>query len=86
LTATSVRTKNKKLGQVLENRDFFVKAFEDLSAEIGDSERSFQESNDEALVNTIIKIPKIQSIMKPHMFITKRVNKYHHHDRNYIMF
>ena len=50
LTATSVLTKNKKVGQVLSNRDFFIKAFDDLRDEIGNNERSFQESNEEALV------------------------------------
>ena len=52
LAATSVQTRNKKLAQILENRDIFVQAFKDLRDEIGDGDKSFQESSDAALVNT----------------------------------
>ncbi len=50
LTATSVQTKNKKLIQILENREIFVQALNDLKQEIGDTNKSFHESTDAAMV------------------------------------
>ena len=51
MTSTSVKTKNKKLAQVLENRDIFIKAIDELRTEIGNDEKSFHENTDAALVN-----------------------------------
>ncbi len=51
MTSTSVKTRNKKLAQVLENRDIFIKAIDELRAEIGIEEKSFDVSADAALVN-----------------------------------
>ena len=50
MTSTSVKTKNKKLAQVLENRDIFIKAIDELRTEIGNDEKSFHENTDAALV------------------------------------
>ena len=54
MTSTSVKTKNKKLAQVLENRDIFTKAIDELKAEIGNEEKFFHENTDAALVNLLI--------------------------------
>ena len=50
LTATSVQTKNKKLLQILENREIFVQALNDLKQELGENNKSFHESTDAAMV------------------------------------
>ena len=51
LTATSVQTRNKKLSQVLANRDLFIGALRDLQNELGQNERSFQESQEVDMVS-----------------------------------
>ena len=51
LTATSVQTRNKKLFQVLANRDLFIAALRDLQNELGQNERSFQESQEVDMVS-----------------------------------
>jgi hypothetical protein len=51
LTATSVQTKNKKLLQILESREFFVQSLNDLKQEIGDKSKSCHESTDAAMVS-----------------------------------
>ena len=50
MTATSVQTKNKKLFQILENREIFVQALNDLNQELGDNNKSFHELTDAAMV------------------------------------
>jgi len=50
LTVTSVQTRNKKLSQVLANRELFIKDLRDFKNELGSNERSFQESQEEDMV------------------------------------
>ena len=54
LTATSVQTRNKKLSQVLANRDLFIGALRDLQNELGQNERSFQESQEVDMVISLL--------------------------------
>ena len=50
LAATSVQTRNKKLTQVLQNSEYFVKSFQLLRNELGSSEKSFHQPAEEEMV------------------------------------